>query len=119
MDRETVFHYVKETFDVEPDYPWDTDTYRTAAVMRHHHSGKWFGLIMWVGRDKLGLSGEGSVDILNVKADPNIVLISEHAIGIMPAYHMSKKCWVSILLDGTVPDENVFALLDESYELTR
>ncbi|WP_330849233.1 MmcQ/YjbR family DNA-binding protein, partial [Streptococcus suis] len=34
--------------------------------------------------------------------------------GIFPAYHMSKKTWVSVLLDDTVEDQTVFALLEKS-----
>ena len=38
--------------------------------------------------------------------------------GIFPAYHMSKTCWISVLLDGTVSEETLSFLIDVSYELT-
>ena len=36
--------------------------------------------------------------------------------GFLPAYHMNKTNWISVLLDETVPDEKIFPLLDLSYD---
>ena len=38
--------------------------------------------------------------------------------GFFRAYHMNKEKWISIVLDGTVPNEEIFALIDLSFELT-
>ena len=38
--------------------------------------------------------------------------------GIMPAYHMNKMHWISVLLDGTVPENMVFDLIDRSFLAT-
>ena len=35
-----------------------------------------------------------------------------------PAYHMNKDKWISVLLDGAVPQEEIFRLIDLSYQLT-
>ena len=37
---------------------------------------------------------------------------------IAPAWHMNKKHWISVILNGTVPFELISALIDNSYELT-
>ena len=115
--RRQVISYVADTYGVEPDWPWD-GTYTTSCVLRHSGTRKWFGLLMNVRRNLLGLDGEGPVDILNVKCDPDVASIARGAVGILPAYHMNKDAWVSILLDGSVPEEMVFDLLDRSFELT-
>ena len=36
----------------------------------------------------------------------------------MPAYHMNKLHWITVLLDGAVPDEKVYDLLEMSYMAT-
>lgn len=38
--------------------------------------------------------------------------------GFFPAYHMNKDSWISILLDGSVSEEEIKNLLDLSYKLT-
>ena len=36
--------------------------------------------------------------------------------GFLPAYHMNKQNWISIILDGSVPDDKIFPLLGLSYD---
>ena len=63
--REYIFTYIKKKYKTTPEYPWAKDN--TSAVFRHSDNKKWFALAMCVDRDKLGLSGEGYVDALNLK----------------------------------------------------
>lgn len=115
--REEVFSYVKEKFDTVPDYPWIK--YPDYAVLRHHRDGKWYGLIMNVSRGKLGLSREGRVDILNVKVHPEFTSLLRSRQGILPAYHMNKEHWITIILDSPFPKNEVFDLINSSYDITR
>ena len=57
---------------------------------------------------------EGAV--LNVKCDPILIGSLRREPGFLPAYHMSKDSWISILLDGTVPDDRIMPLLSMSYD---
>ena len=115
--RRQINDYIKDQYGVSPEFPWPR--YNEHAVYRHKDNKKWFALIMDVGRDKLGLSGKKSVSVINLKIDDVILhdtIIRED--GIMPAYHMNKLHWITVLLDGTVPSEKVCALLDISYNAT-
>lgn len=114
MDRQTVFEWIKRKYGTDPDYPWKDSN----AVLRHRENKKWFALIMEVGRDKLGLPGEGTVDVMNVKCDPMLIGSLRTQPGFLPAYHMNKDQWISILLDGTAPEEEIKSLIAMSYELT-
>ncbi len=56
----------------------------------------------------------------NAKCDPEKALqLRESYEGILPGYHMNKKHWNTILLDGSVPDKLIRELIDHSYELIR
>lgn len=85
------------------------------AVLRHANK-KWYGVIMDIPREKLGLPGEGSVDVLNVKCDPLMAGSLRLQPGILPGYHMNKESWITVLLDGTVEMQQIAVLLDISYE---
>ena len=56
---------------------------------------------------------------LNVKVRPgwSDVLIS-HFESVVPAYHMNKRHWVSVILDGRMEDAEIIRLIEESYDLT-
>ena len=117
MYREDVIEYVLEQYDTEPEFPWKRTP--DSAVFRHSDNRKWFGLLMTVKRRNLGLFGSENewVDVLNVKCDP-VLAGSLRGNGILPAYHMNHTEWISILLDGSVDREQIFRLLDLSFELT-
>ncbi len=114
MTRQEIFTYVKTKYRTDPDYPWSDPN----AVLRHTKSRKWYGLVMEVGRDRLGLPGSGTVDILNVKCDPALGGFLRTREGFHPAYHMNKEKWLTIRLDGSVPEEEIKNLIDLSYDLT-
>ncbi|MBO0992966.1 MmcQ/YjbR family DNA-binding protein [Bacillus sp. SD088] len=117
LSRETILDYAKRKYDTEPDYPWGKLT--DYAVLRHKKNNKWYGLLMNVDRNKLSIEGEGETGILNVKCDPELASILRKENAILPAYHMNKKHWISIVLDGSVSNEEIFHLLDLSYDLTQ
>lgn len=107
MERSKLFEWVKETYGTEPDYPWNDWN----AVLRHSEKPKWYALIMEVPAKKLGLNENRIIDILNVKCDPTLIGLLRSKPGYFPAYHMNKEKWLSIVLDGSVPDRNEFLSL--------
>ena len=115
--REEVFNHIKKKYKVSPEYPWGK--YENNAVFRHADNKKWFALVLEVGRDKLGLSGNERVDVINLKIDDRMfkeMLLKEN--GILPAYHMNKEHWISVILDGTVKEDKVFELISASFLAT-
>ncbi len=61
------------------------------------------------------LDGDPTV---NLKCDPSLALeLRERYASVIPGYHMNKKHWNTVLLDGTVPDKEVFSWIDHSYNL--
>ena len=56
----------------------------------------------------------------NLKCDPERSLVlREQYDGITPGYHMNKKHWNSVVLDGRVPAALIRELVDHSYELVK
>lgn len=72
---------------------------------------------MRVTRERLGLEGVGDVDVMDVKIDPDLAAVLIQAEGFLPGYHMNKRYWITVVLDGSVSVEKVLDLLDMSYDL--
>ena len=114
--RDRIFAYIKKKYKATPEYPWGEDD---GAVLRHSDNRKWFALVMRVGRGKLGLAGDGQVDVVNLKiADRMFKDVLMQDKGILPAYHMNKEHWITVLLDGTVEEEQICSLIDLSFAAT-
>ena len=93
--------------------------YPDYAVFRHAENRKWFCIVMDVPHDKLGLPGTERVDVLNVKMHNALEAdFLRQQPGYLRSYHMGGACWVSVLLDGTVPIEEICARIDESFRNT-
>ena len=113
--REKLFEYAAERFGAKPEYLWSRNPQH--GVLRRSDNDKWFAVIMNVDGSKVGLEKGISVDIVNVKCSPLMTGSLLGMKGIVPAYHMNKENWISVLLDGSVEEKQIMSLLDMSYEL--
>ena len=117
MNREKIIKYINKKYHNLQEYPWeDKPTYTT---FKHENNKKWFALIMDVPFEKLKIKKQGMVDIINLKNIPEIIGSLRKQSGILPAYHMNKEHWITVLLDGSVNEEKIYELIDVSYELTK
>ncbi|MGX7164549.1 MmcQ/YjbR family DNA-binding protein [Enterococcus massiliensis] len=114
--RKSLIEQARKMSNVRVDKPFEQ--FPNYEVLRHKKNDKWFGLFMTVEKNKLGLSGEEYVDILDVKADPEFVSILRNTPGYFPAYHMDKNHWITVLLDGTIDERKILDLIKDSYNLT-
>lgn len=113
MNREIFFEYIANEYGIEPEYLFEGDF--VTAACRHRITKKWFALFMYIPYSKLGIEKEGSVDVVNVKVPSYLNL---GIPGYFPAWHMNKQLWTTVLLDGTVPEEEVKNMLDMSFTAT-
>lgn len=87
--RRDLFGHAESKYGTLPEYLWAR--FPDYAVLRRADNRKWYGAVLDVPRDKLGLSGDDRVDVLNVKiADDGLRLILLQQNGYLPGYHMSK-----------------------------
>lgn len=111
--KNDVCNFIKNQYNVTPEVLWVK--YPNYLVFRNKQNKKWFAIIMNVTKNKLGLNGNEFVDILNVKCDNIATKMFTEQEGIMPAYHMNKQNWVSILLNGKCNKNTVFFMIEQSY----
>jgi predicted DNA-binding protein (MmcQ/YjbR family) len=84
------------------DYPFGDEV----AVFKV--SGRMFALVP--------LGGEPAS--VSLKCDPSLAISLRHRYaGVTPGYHLNKRHWNTVLLDGSVPEEEVRELIDHSYGL--
>ena len=92
--------------DAVEAYPFDDFNW---TVMRHAGNGKMFAAIF---------EREERIWI-NVKAEPawGEIWCGTYE-SVVPGFHMNKRHWVSIILDGRMMNEDIARLIDDSYHLT-
>ena len=113
----------EKLFGDKIDFPFSTAP--TYGVFRNPENRKWYGIIMNIPKSKIENSGRAAslsaddaiVEIINVKIDPEKRIELKKRRGFYDAYHMSKKNWITIALDGSVSDGLIVDLLKKSSAL--
>jgi predicted DNA-binding protein (MmcQ/YjbR family) len=101
MNIEILREYCISKNGAEECLPFGPDT------LVYKVKGKIFALI--------SLDGELSI---NLKCNPSLALeLREKFRAVIPGYHMNKKHWNTVCIDGSVPDKNIFEMIDHSYNL--
>lgn len=114
LQRERITQYIQDTYGTAAEYLW-TDSPGN-AIFRHPASKKWYAAMMWVRPEKLGLTGEEPLNVMDIKCSTIMIGSLLSTKGFLPAYHMNKNHWISIVLDGSVSDEQITPLLELSYD---
>jgi len=101
MNIEMIREYCITKKDVTESFPFGDDT------LVFKRKGRIFLLA--------NLDGDLS---LNLKCDPSLALeLRERYPSVVPGYHMNKKHWNTVYIDGTIADKEIFSWIDHSYDL--
>ncbi len=101
MDIETIKDYCAAKKAVTSDFPFGEDT------LVYRVMGKIFAL----------LPIRGSLSI-NLKCDPAFAeILRQTHPAVTPGYHMNKKHWNTVLIDGSISDDEILDFIDHSYDV--
>ena len=109
--------HVRAAFGAEPEYLWQK--FPGNAVWRRADNRKWFGALLRVAASKLGIGGDEQVEILDLRAAPEALAALVDGKRFFPGYHMNKRHWYTLLLDGSTPEGELFERIGESYDLAQ
>lgn len=55
---------------------------------------------------------------ISLKSDPvDALILRQQYAAVLPGYHLNKKHWNTLVLDGSIPDDEVQRMIDDSYQL--
>ena len=111
-----IISYIRNTYGDELEYLWEK--FPDNAVVRRSDNKKWYAAILTVSRSKLGFESDEKVEVIDLRMKPEEVEKIDK-VKILPGYHMNKKHWITVVLDGTVPIEEIINLIDKSYVLAK
>lgn len=116
-DARAVIEYARSTYGDELEFLWKRTPEN--AVLRRKDTGKWYAALLVLSRRKLGFDSDEVIDILDLRMKPGDVESMVDGKKYLPGYHMNKKHWITICLDGTVPTDEIYGRINDSYKLAR
>ena len=109
-----IIEYARKNYGDEVEYLWEK--FPDNAVLRRGDTGKWYAAILTVPYVKFGIEREGTVEVIDLRMDPDELEKTVDNRIYFRGWHMNKKHWVSMLLDGSAPLDEIIKRLNESYK---
>ena len=109
--------YVKNKYGDELEFLWEKSPKN--AVVRRKSSNKWYAVILTIPKRKIGLESDEVIEVINLHNIPKEIEKLIDYKRYFPAYHMNKKHWCTICLDGTIELKEIYKKIDISYELAK
>ena len=112
-----IINYIKNKYGDELEFLWKKSPKN--AVVRRKSSNKWYAVILTISKRKLNLDSNEIIEVINIHNSLEEIEKLIDYKKYFPAYHMNKKHWCTICLDGTVELKEIYKLIDISYELAK
>ena len=110
-----IMDYARKRYGDEAEYLWEK--FPDNAVLRRKDTKKWYAAIPTVPYSKFGIEREGTVEVIDLRMDPDELEKTVDNITYFRGWHMNKKRWITMLLDGSAPYDEIISRLDNSYRL--
>jgi len=117
QQAQDIIQSIKGNYSDELEFLWKN--LPRNAIWRRTDTNKWYGLLSVIPKSKLGLKSDEVVTVLDLRSDPDKISKLVDNIKYFPGYHMSKKSWFTIILDGSVANSEVVERLQDSYLLAK
>ena len=110
-----IIDYCVKKYSTNPEYLWEK--FPNNAIFRRKDNKKWYAAILTVRKDKLGFKGTEEIEVIDLRSDDTENIVDNK--NFFQGYHMNKKHWITIILDGTVALDIIENMVDKSFELAK
>lgn len=114
---QSVIEYARNTYGDELEFLWEK--FPKNAILRRRDNRKWYAALLTISKSKLGAFPDEEIEVLDLRAAPEAIPDMVDGKRVFAGYHMNKKHWITLPLDGTLPAEEICAMLDTSYALAK
>lgn len=114
---QSVIEYARNTYGDELEFLWEKSPKN--AILRRKDNRKWYAALLTISKSKLGAFPDEEIEVLDLRAAPEAIPDMVDGKRVFAGYHMNKKHWITLPLDGTLPAEEICAMLDTSYALAK
>lgn len=111
-----VIKYVKDKYNDDLEFLWKK--FPENAVWRNKTNDKWYGVLLVISERKLGLESNKVIEIIDLRYSKDKIKEIIDNKKIFAGYHMNKDNWITIKLDDSIKIEEIFELIDNSYNLS-
>ncbi len=111
-----IINYISNKYNDKIEYLWDSSP--KSGIFRNKKNNKWYAAILDVKENRISGNSEENIFVIDLMyyKDKTVEVIDN--ISIYPGYHMNKKSWITIKLNGSVNNDFIYKYIDLSYTLS-
>ena len=111
-----VIEYIRKKYSDELEFLWEK--FDDNAIWRNKQNSKWYGALLIVSKKVFNENSDEKVEIIDLRYQKDKIESVIDGKLIFPGYHMNKQSWITIKLDYSINNEELFKLIDNSYQLS-
>ena len=110
---DVVLDHIRLEYGSRLEFLWDK--FPEYAIVRRKDNQKWYALFVAVAGNKLGLQTDARTEAIILRGEPDEIeqIVDGHTF--FPGYHMNKTHWYTIILNESVPSEELLRRIGRSY----
>ncbi len=112
-----VIEHIQSTYGDAPEFLWPA--FPKNAIFRRKDNAKWYAALLNLPKSKIGLEGDTPIDIIDLRMETAELEKLIDGKKYFPGFHMNKKHWLTLCLDGSVPHKELCRRIEASYRLAK
>lgn len=110
-----VIKYIKEKYNDDLEFLWEK--FDDNGIWRNKKNKKWYAALLTVKATYFDIDSCDIIEIIDLRYEKGKTSAIIDNKKVFPGYHMNKSSWITIKLDGSMDNLELFKLIDNSYNI--
>lgn len=110
-----IIKYIKDKYNDELEFLWEK--FDDNGIWRNKNNKKWYAALLTVKATYFNIDSNDIIEVIDLRYEKGKTSNIIDNKKIFPGYHMNKSSWITIKLDGSMDNLELFKLIDNSYNI--
>ncbi len=110
-----IIKYIKDKYNDELEFLWEK--FDDNGIWRNKNNKKWYAALLTVKATYFNIDSNDIIEVIDLRYEKGKTSNIIDNKKVFPGYHMNKSSWITIKLDGSMDNLELFKLIDNSYNI--
>lgn len=116
VQSQRIISYIQEKYGDTLEFLWENSN---SAIWRNQLTQKWYGVLMTIPESRLKIQSDRIVEVIDLRYEKEHIDEIVDNEKVFPGYHMNKRSWITLKLDGSIEEDVIHHFIDNSYLLSK
>lgn len=110
-----VIKYIMDKYGDSLEFLWEK--FDDNGIWRNKKNNKWYAALLTAKSTYFGIDSDETIEVIDLRYEKGKVSEIIDNKKVFPGYHMNKSSWITIKLDDSMDNLELFKLVDNSYNI--